>query len=91
MHRIRGECVCEAVARMLSNRAIVCICVFNSAAVARQFGNWNGGSAGSGGGSARRGRMSPMSTLPPALTQSMLMQAYGDANEDVDVHGRHGK
>lgn len=61
----------------------------DSAAVARQFGNWNGGSTPAA--SARRGRMSSMDTLPPALTQSMLMQAYGDANEPVDVHGRHGK
>lgn len=68
------------------------VCVCGSAAVARQFGNWNGGGP-SGSGSQRRGRMSSMHTLPPALTQSMLMQAYNDANEEVDVHGggRHGE
>lgn len=56
----------------------------SSSAVARQFGNWNGMNS-------RKGRMSSMPTLPPAVTQSVLMKAYSEANEEVDVHGRHGK
>lgn len=58
-----------------------------SAAVARQFGNLFGG------GTTRRGRMNAMPTLEPSVTKSVLLKAYGAANEDVDVHGngRYGK
>lgn len=54
--------------------------------MSRQFGNWNGGST-------RRGRMSSVPTLNPSVTQSVLLKAYSEANEDVDVHGssRYGK
>ena len=59
--------------------------IIYSAAVARTFGSWS--SSGS-----RRGRMNQLPTLAPSVTQSVLLKAYGEANEDVDVHSlRHGE
>lgn len=89
MHHIQGN---SDIFYKKHRYLIICLfCLwFNknfSAVVARTFGSW------SSGGSTRRGRMmNQMPTMAPSLTQSVLLKAYGAANEDVDVHGgRHGK
>lgn len=51
-----------------------------SAAVARTFSNWNGGST------SRRGRQSQLPTLDPMITKRTLLNAYSLANDDEMSH-----
>lgn len=55
-----------------------------SAQISKMFGHWNGAS--------RKGRMSPLPTLDPAITQSVLLNTYSAANHDENsiAGGRHG-
>lgn len=57
---------------------------FSSSLVARTFSNW--------GGSSRRGRQSKFpTTLDPLVTQSALLRAYQEVNDDnTEIH-RSGK
>jgi hypothetical protein len=57
---------------------------YPSSTIARTFSNWN--SSGS-----RRGRMSPLPTLDPLITQSTLLRAYNEANsESLNFEDFHG-
>ncbi|XP_055382489.1 uncharacterized protein LOC129612754 [Condylostylus longicornis] len=59
---------------------------YPSAAVARMFSNWNAG------GTTRRGRQSRFpATLDPSVTQSALLRAYSEANEEGESHRRYGR
>ncbi|CAO1327792.1 unnamed protein product [Diamesa hyperborea] len=58
---------------------------YPSAAVARTFSNWNGGST------SRRGRQSQLPTLDPMITKRTLLNAYSLANDDEMSHSHREK
>lgn len=58
---------------------------YPSATVARTFSGWSGVNN-------RRGRQSKFSqTMDPAVTQSALLRAYSEMNDDAPAHSRFGK
>lgn len=57
---------------------------YPSATVARTFTGWSGVNN-------RRGRQSKIPTMDPAVTQSALLRAYSEMNDDASAHSRFGK
>lgn len=58
---------------------------YPSATVARTFSGWSGVNN-------RRGRQSKFpQTLDPSVTQSALLRAYSEMNDDASSHSRFGK
>lgn len=58
---------------------------YPSATVARTFSGWSGNNN-------RRGRQSKFSqTMDPSITQSALLRAYSEMNDDAPAHHRLGK
>lgn len=58
---------------------------YPSATVARTFSGWSGVNN-------RKGRQSKFSqTMDPSVTQSALLRAYSEMNDDAPAHSRFGK
>ncbi|KAL5291264.1 hypothetical protein ACFFRR_010585 [Megaselia abdita] len=58
---------------------------YPSATVARTFSGWSGANN-------RRGRQSKFSqTMDPSVTQSALLRAYSEMNDDAPAHSRFGR